>query len=326
VCGDAGDISPDEPMAAPLGSGTDGLPFSYYFVGKDGTSAYARPGGSDAESPVRELEPGWAIGVVEQRTAHGERWGRNPHGEWISLRDLGPAHPSLFKGEEVKDALDFAWVLSERAAVFAGPQVARAIGSHVRFERVGWHEQKGPMVRISPDGASAEWMLARDLSHPALSAPPDDVKKDEQGAAVERWIDVELASQTLVAYEGSRPVFATLVSTGRGPRGTDSATPPGVHRIWVKIAYSTMDNIERDDVDKHYSMADVPWVQFFDKAVGLHGTYWHRDFGRVKSHGCVNLAPLDARRLFGWTSPKLPAGWAAAYPTQLDKGTVVRVR
>jgi lipoprotein-anchoring transpeptidase ErfK/SrfK len=129
-----------------------------------------------------------------------------------------------------------------------------------------------------------------------------------------------------VAYEGARPVFATLVSTGRGPQGSDSATPVGVHRIWVKIFTSDMDNVERDELDAHYSLEDVPYVQFFDHAVGLHGTYWHRDFGRVKSHGCVNLAPLDARALFEFTGPRLPAGWTAAYPAAVDAGTVVRVR
>ena len=83
-----------------------------------------------------------------------------------------------------------------------------------------------------------------------------------------------------------------------------------MHRIWVKILASDMDNVERDDLDAHYSLEDVPYVQFFDNAVALHGTYWHRDFGHVKSHGCVNLAPLDARWLFDFTGPRVcpPAG------------------
>ena len=73
-------------------------------------------------------------------------------------------------------------------------------------------------------------------------------------------------------------------------------------------------------------MEDVPWVQFFDNAVALHGVYWHSQFGRVKSHGCVNLAPLDARWLFEFTGPRVQEGWVAAYPAQLDEGTVVQVR
>jgi lipoprotein-anchoring transpeptidase ErfK/SrfK len=87
-----------------------------------------------------------------------------------------------------------------------------------------------------------------------------------------------------------------------------------------------MDNVERDDVTQHYSMQDVPYVQFFDGAVALHGTYWHRDFGRAHSHGCVNLAPIDARWLFDFTEPHLPDGWFAILPTPGSSATVVRIR
>jgi len=87
-----------------------------------------------------------------------------------------------------------------------------------------------------------------------------------------------------------------------------------------------MSNIERDDGTSHYSMQDVPYVQFFDEGIGLHGTYWHNDFGRTHSHGCVNLAPLDARRLFEFTGPRVPLGWTGAYPASADEGTVIQVR
>jgi len=121
-------------------------------------------------------------------------------------------------------------------------------------------------------------------------------------------------------------VFATLVSTGKGPPGSDSATRRGTFRIWVKVFTTKMDNLDREDVDRHYAIEDVPWVQFFDKAIALHAAFWHRDFGRVRSHGCVNLAPLDARWLFAFTSPHLPLGWTAVLPTKIEQGTIVRVR
>jgi lipoprotein-anchoring transpeptidase ErfK/SrfK len=176
------------------------------------------------------------------------------------------------------------------------------------------------MVRVSDDDAPGRWMNARDLARPSSSAPPPEMAADE------RWIDVELSTQTLVAYEGARPVYATLVSTGVGPRGSDTATPPGVHRIWAKLLTTNMDNLERDDVEKRYSIEEVPWVMFFDKGVALHGAFWHREFGRVHSHGCVNLAPIDARWLFEFSSPHLPGGWSAVLPTRLERGTLVRIR
>jgi lipoprotein-anchoring transpeptidase ErfK/SrfK len=168
----------------------------------------------------------------------------------------------------------------------------------------------------------AEWVASKDLRHPTLAPPPPEVDLD----VGDRWIDVELATQTLVAFEGRTPVFATLVSTGKGKQGTANATPIGVHRVWVKLVSSNMDNLEEDAASRFWRMEDVPWVQYFAKGVGLHGAFWHRSFGHVRSHGCVNLSPLDAERLFWWTAPKLPAGWTAVLPGAHDRPVVVRVR
>jgi lipoprotein-anchoring transpeptidase ErfK/SrfK len=142
----------------------------------------------------------------------------------------------------------------------------------------------------------------------------------------EHWFDVELATQTLVAYVGERPVFATLVSSGRGPEGSALATPKGLHRIWVKLASSDMDNLENLEANQNYAIQAVPWVMYFQTGYGLHGTFWHHAFGRVQSHGCVNLSPIDAERLFDWASPKLPSGWTAVLPTVYEQGSLVRVR
>jgi lipoprotein-anchoring transpeptidase ErfK/SrfK len=70
----------------------------------------------------------------------------------------------------------------------------------------------------------------------------------------------------------------------------------------------------------------VPWVLFFHKAFGFHGAFWHNDFGRVRSHGCVNLAPRDAAWLYAWAGPEMPVGWSAVLPSPSHPGTLVRVR
>ena len=67
-------------------------------------------------------------------------------------------------------------------------------------------------------------------------------------------------------------------------------------------------------------------MQYFERANGLHAAFWHDDFGHRHSHGCVNLSPRDARRLFGLTSPALPVGWKAILPEDADHPTLVRVR
>ncbi len=87
-----------------------------------------------------------------------------------------------------------------------------------------------------------------------------------------------------------------------------------------------MDNLDDESAAENYAIQAVPWVMYFEKGYGLHGTFWHRDFGNKHSHGCVNLTPLDAERLFAWTSPRLPPGWSAALPTSYEPGTLIRVR
>src|SRR5690606_26136503 len=101
------------------------------------------------------------------------------------------------------------------------------------------------------------WLRARDLRQPTSAPPPDEILPGE------RWIDIELATQTLVLYEGDRPIFATLVSTGRGAQGTERATPKGVHRIWVKLRTTNMSNLSDEDATRLYAIEDVPYVQFF---------------------------------------------------------------
>lgn len=132
-----------------------------------------------------------------------------------------------------------------------------------------------------------------------------------------RWIGIKLSTQTLVAYEGDKPVFATLVSTGKP--GYETKT--GIFRIQGKHVSATMDG--EAATDEAYSIEDVPWTMYFSGSLALHAAFWHRSFGRERSHGCVNLAPADARWLFGWTAPMLPAGFHGVLATRDNPGTFV---
>lgn len=337
VCSDSVDLSPESPTDGAVPIASDGLPYRYFFVGKNGASGYTNLARAGEEAPDEDLDPGFAVATVEERTERGQRWVRTRHGTWISTTELGAARPSGFHGEEIGGGkLDLAWVLPNKLNVYSAPNLSgKAAATLTRREVVHWREDKanGGLVaaRISEDGVTpAQWVDARALARPTLMPPPGEVTADD-----DRWIDVELATQTLVAYEGTRPIFATLVSTGIGRPGTDTATRKGTFRIWVKLLSSTMDNLESPDKaqeataateGQRYSMEDVPYVQFFDKAIALHGVFWHDDFGRVRSHGCVNLSPRDAARLFAFTSPHLTTGLSAILPARIERGTVVRVR
>lgn len=105
----------------------------------------------------------------------------------------------------------------------------------------------------------------------------------------ERWIDVDLSSQTLAAYEGKDEVNSFLVSTGV----SSHPTVTGQFHIYVKYRYTDMSG-------PGYYLPDVPYTMYFHDGYGLHGTYWHHNFGTPMSHGCVNLATEDAAWLYDW--------------------------
>jgi lipoprotein-anchoring transpeptidase ErfK/SrfK len=129
----------------------------------------------------------------------------------------------------------------------------------------------------------------RALSVVTFNAPPEGVTG--------RWVQVDLYEQTLVAYEGAQPVYATLVSSGLDKW----ATQPGVFQIYARLTADRMSGAYAPDKSDYYYLEAVPWVMYFDGDRALHGEYWHDRLGFKRSHGCVNLAPLDAKWLFDWT-------------------------
>ncbi len=141
------------------------------------------------------------------------------------------------------------------------------------------------------------------------------------GAKGEKWLEINVTKQLLIAYEGDTAVYATLVSTGEAGLGdpeTTKSTRLGIFRIHTKYVTATMDS---KTVGEEFELRDVPYVQYFQDGYALHAAYWHDVFGMPKSHGCVNLAPEDARRLFSWTDPQVPDGWHSARKSLT--GTVV---
>jgi len=109
----------------------------------------------------------------------------------------------------------------------------------------------------------------------------------------DRWIDVNLSEQKLVAYEGYVPVFDSLVSTGTAHHPTVT----GQFRIWLRFQAQDMNGYR---LGYDYYLKDVPYVQYFYEDYALHGTFWHSNFGTRMSHGCVNLPTPAAEWLYNW--------------------------
>ncbi|HEY3237567.1 MAG TPA: L,D-transpeptidase, partial [Polyangiaceae bacterium] len=171
------------------------------------------------------------------------------------------------------------------------------------------------------EGRNGGWLRSDDLR---TIAKPSHLPPWARGGT--KWIDVSIIAQTMVLWEGDRPVYATLISTGRdglGEPGKTLSTPRGVYRILQKHITTTMDS---EVADKEFELRDVPWVMYFKGGYALHGTYWHDDFGRGRSHGCINLSPVDARYTFMWSSPEVPLHWHAAYSGEsFGQGTLIQI-
>lgn len=254
----------------------------------------------------------------------GRRYGLTTDLAVLPTDRLRPIRGSDFRGVEIgrEVQLPFAFVRREGARFYrwnkaknkleddgeAGYRLAVPLSGKRQFFRGRLHEE-------TTDG---RFLSDRDASRidPAKRMPA-------WGKAGERWLDVNITKQTLVAYDGERPVFATLVSTGEA--GLDdhektTATKRGIFRIHTKHVSATMSS---DEVGEEFELRDVPFVQYFEQGYALHGAYWHDRFGTPKSHGCINLSPEDARRLFFFTEPALPSGWHGALKSLT--GTVVFV-
>jgi hypothetical protein len=171
------------------------------------------------------------------------------------------------------------------------------------------------------EAKSGHWVKSDEVR---TAAKPGDLPWYAKGAT--KWVDVSILAQTLVLWEGATPVYATLVSTGKDGLGdpkTTHSTPTGLFRVYQKHVTTTMDS---DMADHEFELRDVPWVMYFNGGYALHGAYWHDDFGRARSHGCVNLAPIDARYVFFWTEPSVPEHWHAAYAgDSFGNGTMVNI-
>jgi lipoprotein-anchoring transpeptidase ErfK/SrfK len=106
-----------------------------------------------------------------------------------------------------------------------------------------------------------------------------------------RWIEVNLSQQMLYAHKGDTTVASFLVSTGVSA----FPTVTGRYYIYIKLLSTLM-------AGDGYYLPDVPYTMYFYKGYGIHGTYWHNNFGHPMSHGCVNMYTPDAKWMFNWAS------------------------
>ncbi len=312
--------SEEEGAGDPALAVTDGLAESLAGALADAVSGLVAEEPEELKLPdfVRmEMLRGFYVSLDDVVEENGSRYYRTIRGGYVDATKLERNDPSTHRGVVLGDE----WQLPVAFVFRRGVRQLRRNQAGDRLRNAGRIATHTPLAVVSEftqgqrdyieghDGKIVRRGAVR-LARPVER--PEDVPEGAQ------FIHVDLSEQTLVAYDGDRAAFATAVSTGRA--GHD--TPTGVFRVMSKHVSTTMDDLESD---APYQIEDVPWTMYFEGNFALHGAFWHTQFGRPRSHGCVNLAPADARWLFGWTEPNLPPGWHGMFAPVHDPGTYVYI-
>ncbi|MEM6294055.1 MAG: L,D-transpeptidase [Myxococcota bacterium] len=270
------------------------------------------------------LERGFFLAVGEKVEAAGHKYWKTGRGGFVDADAAYAYDAKGFEGAVLPEGATFpmGFVMTPKGAKRfefndEGVLVATDTLAHKTFvdlqEEV---EHGGKTYMMTTDGG----LIRKGVIRFAQPQPlPEGLEP------YDHWIDVSLDKQMLIAYEGVEPRFITLVSTGKkGTKEESFETPIGRWRIRSKHVSTTMDG--QSDTDGNYSIQDVPWTMYFNDSIALHGAFWHDGFGRVRSHGCVNLGPADAKWLFEWTTPGLPESWHGVHSHAGSPGTTVVVR
>jgi LysM repeat protein len=226
------------------------------------------------------LEVALRNGVRVSRLIQANDLGRNAWvypGQELLLPEEDVPPPDPEEPEPAPTAVDGVYVVRAGDTLFS---IARRHGTTVdavmRANALRSNTIRvGQRLNLTGDGPAVE---------PPASQPPAG-----HGSAGEKWIDVNLTTQRVTAYEGQVAVWSALASTGtwRTP------TVVGTYQILSKYPSTHMSG-------PGYSLPNVPYTMFFYRGYAFHGTYWHNNFGTPMSHGCVNLSTPDSEWLYNW--------------------------
>jgi len=266
------------------------------------------------------------LALIGTFTGEDRRFAMTTDARLVPASKLKPALGSTFHGVDTtagKWHLPVGFVRKEDAHKYdVSERSLKKVGAlefHVAVQLTGKSTKIGETRLVEAEDGT--WLKDDDL---AIAVKTSELPSF--AATTKKWIDVSILGQTMVLYEGTKPVYVTAVSTGRDGLGdpkTTFSTVRGTFHIREKHVTTTMDSHE---VDNKFELRDVPWVEYFEKGYAIHAAPWHDVYGNPRSHGCINMSPIDARRVFMWTDPPLPTDWHAVYASEpTGEGTLVNV-
>jgi hypothetical protein len=279
---------------------------------------------------AKRMVTGFYVAIDKTFRWNGRSWYKTTKGLVTPSDRFWQTSGSSFKGVELDGTtykLPLGWVYggNKSAGTFTIDEAAKTIKNGKSIDKFVAIPLTGKSIEFQGktyvELSDGSYMKKSQLRITEPGPPPQGLAENE------RYIDVDLSSQTLVAYEGGRAVYATLISSGKHSRDKDKdhSTPTGEWRIREKHITTTMDGDGSAAGDLPYSIEDVPFVQYYFRSFALHAAFWHSNFGVQMSHGCVNLAPLDAKWLFFFTGPELPEGFHGVWSNEAAAGSRVVV-
>lgn len=298
------------------------------FLSQGGRGLFWRGAGGSDSAAQGESILGRAVGksgfsFLSFFEEEGRRWGLTPDLEVVPLNRLRRIESSRFHGLalDAQTTLPVVFVRGSGQSLYQGNPLDTLVP-----ERPLAHREALPITQRRLSRGGVEYLETRDghwIRNSGLVRVDPPRNRPGWATPGRTWIEVSILQQSLVAYEGAVPVYVTLVSTGADglgdPKETHS-TVQGQFLIHTKHVTTTMSG---DEVGDEFDLRDVPYVQYFTEGYALHAAYWHDGFGQPRSHGCINLSPIDARWLFQWTEPPVPPGWHGAL--SLTEGTLIDV-
>ncbi|HEX9115940.1 MAG TPA: L,D-transpeptidase [Anaerolineae bacterium] len=252
-----------------------------------------QPGVQAGNVPYEQLAGGAEVTVYEETRYGGVTWYRIGTDRWVHgdhLRLLPAAQYVQLPSRP--SALPLGWVVAPALNVRPRPGLA---GDNAPIDQVE-HNQALPIFDTRSLGGTPWHCIGENRwVEGAWIAVARPVRRPAAPSAAGHWVAVGLNDQTLVAYEGDRPVYAAMVATGRSV----TPTPLGLFPVRERSERALMAG-GNPGRGSSYFLEDVPWVQYFYGGYALQGAYWHDSFGRPRSHGCVNLSLYDAWWLYRW--------------------------
>ncbi len=144
-------------------------------------------------------------------------------------------------------------------------------------------------------------------------------------------VEVDLKTQTTRVFAGDEVVLTARCSTGSAFRQADGTvrsfgTTPGTHHVYMKTPSQRMYDGVGEGEARSYDLPGIAWISYFTSSgIAFHSTYWHNDYGKPRSHGCVNLTPEDAKFIYRFTMPATPYDQRWTRIAKRDEGTLIKV-